>query len=55
MSARKLSRLAGFALVLAAVFGGVGVASAAQGAGAAPASVAAVDTSMNTLGDIVWT
>jgi hypothetical protein len=54
MSARKLSRLAGFALVLAAVFGGVGVAGAAQAAVAAPASVAVSDASMQTLGDIIW-
>jgi hypothetical protein len=52
MTARKLSRLAGFALMLAAVFGGVGAASATA-VSAAPV-VSSVDTATQLNGDIVW-
>lgn len=52
MSARKLSRLAGFAFVLAAVFGGVGVASASTAVLAQPLSSTATVTTLD--GDIVW-
>lgn len=54
MSARKLSRLAGFALVLAAVFGGVSTARADQRAEAAvqPESAAVVTTQLI---DVIWT
>ena len=45
MSAKKLSRLAGFAFVLAAVFGGAGVASGSVALSAAPAAASAVATS----------
>jgi hypothetical protein len=53
MSARKLSRLAGFALVLAAVFGGVATARADQATQAAPPDTTAVVATLQ--GDVVWT
>ena len=52
MTARKLSRLAGFAFVLAAVFGGVGVASASTAVTAEPVSSVATVTTLQ--GDIIW-
>ncbi|MEV6634136.1 hypothetical protein AB0M54_25630 [Actinoplanes sp. NPDC051470] len=51
MSARKLSRLAGFAFVLAAVFGGIGAASASA-ASAAPEPTVTV---LSTQGEVIWT
>ncbi len=55
MSARKLSRLAGFALVLAAVFGGVGAASAADKAGGpAKTSTSSSAVAGLQLKDIIW-
>jgi hypothetical protein len=51
MSARKLSRLAGFAFVLAAVFGGVGAASATA-LSAAPEPTVTVLTAQ---GEVIWT
>jgi hypothetical protein len=55
MSAKKLSRLAGFALVLAAVFGGVGAASAVNTAGG-PAGTSTTSSAVAglQLQDIVW-
>jgi hypothetical protein len=51
MSARKLSRLAGLVFVLAAIFGGVGAASAvAEHGSASTASTAAQQTAL----DVVW-
>jgi len=52
MTARKLSRLAGFALVLAAVFGGVGAASATAVSAAPVVSSVAAASALN--GDVVW-
>ena len=56
MSAKKLGRLAGFVLVLAAMFGGVGSASVAtaHGAGDSSAVITALD-SPQRLADVVWT
>ena len=52
MSAKKLSRLAGFAFALAAAFGGVGVASGSAAVSAAPVATPHVATS-NV--EIIWT
>jgi len=53
MSARKLSRLAGLVFVLAAVFGGIGVATVAQHeAGGAPSAISA---DQKALLEIIWT
>jgi hypothetical protein len=47
MSARKLGRLAGLVFVLAAVFGGIGAATAAQhDAGGSTAVTSAIDMRM---------
>ena len=56
MSAKKLGRLAGFVLVLAALFGGVGSASVATayGIGDSSAVVTTVD-SPQCSSDVVWT
>jgi hypothetical protein len=55
MSAKKLGRLAGFVLVLAAMFGGVGAASVATAyeTGDSGAVTTTLD-SPQRLGDIVW-
>jgi len=55
MSAKKLGRLAGFVLVLAAMFGGVGSASVATayGTGDSSAVVSTVDSPQRSV-DIVW-
>jgi len=42
MSARKLGRFAGLVFVLAAIFGGVGAATAAHEAGGSAAEISAV-------------
>jgi hypothetical protein len=56
MSAKKLGRLAGFVLVLAAMFGGVGSASVATAyeTGDSSAVVTTVD-SPQRFQDVVWT
>jgi hypothetical protein len=51
MSARKLGRLAGLVFVLAAVFGGIGAASAAQHETGGVSAVSAVQ--MANL-EIIW-
>jgi hypothetical protein len=55
MSAKKLGRLAGFVLVLAAMFGGVGSApvATAHASGDAGAVTTTLDGPQR-LGDIVW-
>jgi hypothetical protein len=53
MSARKLGRLAGMVFVLAAVFGGVGVASAVAQHGAGGSASAAIAIEMGNL-ETVW-
>jgi hypothetical protein len=52
MSAKKLGRLAGFAFVLVALFGGVSTASAANAAGDSAATTTAASMLKR---DIVWT
>ena len=53
MSARKLSRFAGLVFVLAAVFGGIGVASAAtEHEGSTAVSAASVGSLQRV--DVVW-
>jgi hypothetical protein len=53
MTAKNLSRrFAGFAFVLAAIFGGVGVASATTTVTAEPISSTATVTTLE--GDIIW-
>ena len=53
MSARKLSRFAGLVFVLAALFGGIGVAGAASEHEGSTAVSAAPVSSLQRL-DIVW-
>jgi hypothetical protein len=56
MSARKLSRLAGFAFVLAAVFGGVGAAALADSVKGSDASTESVTVNAGPtrFGDVIW-
>ena len=42
MSARKLGRFAGFVFVLAAIFGGIGAATAGPAAGGSAAGTSAI-------------
>ena len=42
MSARKLGRVAGLVFVLAAIFGGIGAATAGHAAGGSPAVTSAI-------------
>jgi hypothetical protein len=42
MSARKLGRFAGLVFVLAAIFGGIGAATAENGAGGSAAATSAI-------------
>ena len=56
MSAKKLGRLAGFVFVLAALFGGVGSASAATAHGTGDSGAATVTVAgPQQLADVVWT
>ena len=55
MSARKLSRLAGFALFLAALVGGVGVAGVQAAGGHATAQSTVQAVAGKSLGDVIWT
>ena len=52
MSARKLGRLAGLVFVLAAVFGGIGAASAAQHEAGGSSAITSV-ARMATL-EVIW-
>lgn len=54
MSARKLSRIAGLALVVAAVFGGVASGSSALAAGGTTESTTSTSVQMRAF-DTIWT